>query len=174
MGGNQTDDKLKQIKFLVMDVDGTMTDAGVYYSHNGEELKRFSIRDGMGIELLHLGGIDTGIITSETSQIVSTRASKLKINHVVLGSRNKRQSLTNLAASQGLELYEIAFIGDDVNDIPAMTVCGLSACPSDSSEEVMKIADIILSKAGGNGAVRELAERILESQNKSITLPENW
>ncbi len=155
MGGNQTADKLKGIKFLVMDVDGTMTDAGVYYSRNGEELKRFSIRDGMGIELLRLGGVDVGIITSEISQIVTSRAAKLKINHVILGSRNKKLSLTDLAASVGLGLSEIAFIGDDVNDIQAMKISGLSACPSDSAEEVMKIADIILTKPGGKGAIRE-------------------
>lgn len=168
------EDKLKKIKFLVMDVDGTMTDAGVYYSRSGEELKRFSIRDGMGIELLRLGGIDVGIITSEVSQIVTSRAAKLKINHVVLGSHNKRASITELSSGLGLALEEMAFIGDDVNDLPAMEICGVSACPSDSADEVMKTADIKLTKSGGNGAIREFAERILESQNKSITLPDNW
>jgi 3-deoxy-D-manno-octulosonate 8-phosphate phosphatase (KDO 8-P phosphatase) len=174
MNAIQTEDKLKGIKLLVMDVDGTMTDSGVYYSRNGEELKRFSIRDGMGIELLHIGGIDIGIITSETSQIVTSRAAKLKINHVVLGSRNKKVSLSELSKKLSVPLKQIAFIGDDVNDIQAMKICGVSACPSDSAEEVKKVAVIQLTKPGGNGAIRELAEILLKSQDKSITLPDNW
>lgn len=174
MSANQTEDKLRGIKLLVMDVDGTMTDSGVYYSRNGEELKRFSIRDGMGVELLHIGGIDVGIITSETSQIVTSRAAKLKINHVVLGSRNKKSSLSEMSQKLSIPLEQIAFIGDDVNDIPAMKICGISACPSDSVEEVKKIAGITLTKSGGNGAIREFTEILLISQDKSITLPDNW
>ena len=166
--------KLSKIKMIVMDVDGTMTDGTVYYSKNGEEFKRFSIRDGMGIGLLRMNGIVSAIMTSEDSPIVTARANKLKIDHVVLGSRNKKKDLTELAVRTGLTLEEIAFIGDDVNDIQAMQASGFSACPNNSVLNVKEIADYLCTQNGGDGAVRELAELILISQNKQITLPENW
>lgn len=166
--------KCKKIKMLVMDVDGTLTDAKVYYSKNGEELKKFSIRDGMGIELLHKAGLASAIITSENSQIVIARANKLKIEHIVLGSRNKKYDLENLAEKLNLPIDEIAFAGDDVNDIQAMQISGLSACPADSVIAVKEIADYICNKNGGDGAIRELIELILIYQNKPILLPENW
>jgi YrbI family 3-deoxy-D-manno-octulosonate 8-phosphate phosphatase len=165
---------LKKVKLLVMDVDGTLTNGFVYYSKKGEELKQFSIRDGMGIELLRLGGIETAIVTSENSEIVTARAKKLKIKHVILGSRNKFQDLKNLAADVSLSVSEIAFIGDDVNDIRAMEIAGVSACPNDASNKVILVADYICGRNGGDGAVREFAELILKANNKNITLPENW
>jgi YrbI family 3-deoxy-D-manno-octulosonate 8-phosphate phosphatase len=123
---------------------------------------------------LHLGGLDVAIITSETSQIVTSRAAKLKINPVVLGSKNKKASIIEMSKQLTIPLEQIAFIGDDINDIPAMKICGISACPSDSVEEVKKVAVIKLTKSGGYGAIRELAEIILLSQDKSITLPDDW
>ena len=166
--------KLKKIKLLIMDVDGTLTNGKVYYSKNGEELKLFSIRDGMGIELLRRGEIDTGIITSENSPIVTARANKLKINHVVLGSRNKKSDLETLSKNLNYDLSEIAYMGDDINDLQVMKISGLSACPKDSVKSVIDIADYTCKSSGGDGAVREVAEMILRSQNKSIILPENW
>ncbi|MCX7737045.1 MAG: HAD-IIIA family hydrolase [Candidatus Kapabacteria bacterium] len=167
-------DKIKKIKFFVMDVDGTLTNGKVFYSKNGEELKIFSIRDGMGIELLRRGGIEIGIITSEHSPIVEARANKLKIKNLILGSRNKKKDLNDLLNQLPFDSSETAFIGDDVNDIEVMKFVGLSACPSDSNKNVKEIADYICSKPGGEGAVREFAELILINQNKSIILPENW
>lgn len=166
--------KLNKIKMLVMDVDGTLTDGSVYYSQNGEEFKRFSIRDGMGIQLLLKGDIGIAIITSENTPIVTARARKLNIDNIILGSRNKKKDLEDLADNKNLKLDEIAFIGDDINDIHAMEISGLSACPSNAVESVKQTADYICSADGGFGAVRELAEKILISQNKSIILPENW
>ncbi len=174
MDANHREEKLRKIKLLLMDVDGTLTDSGVYYSRNGEELKRFSIRDGMGIELLHLGGIASGIVTTEESQIAAARGARLKIKHIVLGCRNKKAAVMELSSKLSIAPEEIAFIGDDVNDIHAMQVCGIGACPSDSSQSVIAQADIVCTRPGGNGAVRELCEMILQSQNKSVTLPENW
>ncbi len=167
-------EKLKKIKLLIMDVDGTLTDSAMYYSPNGEELKRFSTRDGMGINLLQRAGIETAIITSENSPIVTARAEKLKIKHVLKGNRNKSDSLIIMATSLGLKTEEVAFIGDDINDIHAMKIAGASACPADATMHVMKIADYICKQNGGKGAVREFCEAILESQGKSILLPENW
>ena len=157
-----------------MDVDGTLTDSKVYYSAAGEELKAFSIRDGMGINLLGRAGIKTAIITSENSPIVTARANKLKIDYVILGSRNKKNDLEELVNTADLDLESAAFIGDDINDIQVMQIAGFSACPADAKESVTELADYVCSKTGGHGAVRELAEMILISQNKSVTLPENW
>jgi YrbI family 3-deoxy-D-manno-octulosonate 8-phosphate phosphatase len=164
----------KQVKLLVLDVDGTMTDGTVYYSANGEELKRFSIRDGMGIELLRIANIPVAIITSENSNIVRARASKLNIENVLLGSRNKKQSLIELIEKLGVALEEVAYIGDDVNDIQALEIAGVSACPADANKYVKYVCDYICQSDGGRGAVREVVELILLSQNKSIILPENW
>lgn len=167
-------EKLSRVKLLVMDVDGTMTNAKVYYSNKGEELKEFSIRDGMGIELLRKGKIKTAILTTENSQIVTTRASKLKIENVILGSRNKKKDLLDLAQKLSLNTENLAYIGDDVNDIHAMEAVGVSACPKDATSEVKKVASYVCENTGGNGAVREFAEKILISQNKSLILEENW
>ncbi len=167
-------EKLKKIKILAMDVDGTLTNGKVFYSKNGEELKIFSIRDGMGIELLRKAGIEPMIITSESSEIVTARARKLKIEYILLGSRNKKKDLEDFVNQKGIELENIAYIGDDINDIQAMKISGVSACPKDSNEFVLEIVNYICNSDGGNGAVREFIELILKAQNKSLTLPENW
>ena len=166
--------KLQRVKILVMDVDGTMTDSKVYYSARGEEFKAFSIRDGMGIELLRRAGLQAAILTSENSEIVTARARKLKIDHVLLGSRSKLRDLEGLAEKSGINLDEIAYIGDDVNDIQAMQACGVKACPKDAVEAVKAVCNYISDFNGGSGAVRQLIERILISQNKSIVLPTSW
>lgn len=174
MTNEKTTEKLKRIKLVVCDIDGTLTDGTVYYSARGEEVKRFSIRDGMGVELLRHGGIIPAIMTSENSPIVTARANKLKIEHVVLGARNKRQKLIELLESLSIDADETAFLGDDINDLPAMTVAGFKACPADAVEAVKSVADLTLQSLGGFGALRELSELILLSQNKSLLLPENW
>lgn len=167
-------EKIKRIKLLVMDVDGTLTPCTVYYSRDGEEMKRFSLRDGMGIELLHKAGLRTAILTSENSPIVISRATKLKIGSVVVGSRNKTRSLEELSKNLQIPLESLAYIGDDVNDLHAMKIVGLAVCPADAVESVKEVSHIVLEKKGGKGAVREISEIILKAQNKPITLPENW
>lgn len=167
-------DKAKKIRMLAMDVDGTLTDGSMFYSDQGEVLKRFSTRDGMGITLLKRGEIDCAIITSENSQIALRRAEKLGIHHVILHSHNKTADLMSLAAQLGLPMEAVAYIGDDVNDVPVMKQCGLTACPADSVEAIKKVAHYHCVATGGNGAVREFAELILTSQGKTITLSEGW
>ncbi|MCX7909802.1 MAG: HAD-IIIA family hydrolase [Ignavibacteria bacterium] len=166
-------EKLKKIKLFAMDVDGTLTDGKVYYSRDGEELKAFCIRDGMGIELLHHYGIQTCIITTETSQIVTSRAMKLKIDHVMLGSKDKLKDLKELSSELNISLEEIAYIGDDINDIQALEGVGFSACPSDAIKYVKEKVDYICSNSGGSGAVREVIELILLAQEKEIVFPNN-
>lgn len=166
--------KLSKVKLLVMDVDGTLTDGAMYYSASGEELKRFSTRDGMGITLLQKSGIKTAIVTSEASQIALKRGEKLKIDKIILGSKDKTSSLEELCKYFEINIEEIAYIGDDVNDLHAMKMAGISACPGDSVESIKKIADFICIANGGNGAVRELCEKILKAQEKPTILTENW
>lgn len=161
---NSVIEKLSKIKLVAMDVDGTLTDGAMYYSAKGEQLKRFSTRDGMGIMLLQEYGIKTAIITSENTEIVTSRAKKLNIEDVILGSKEKDGEIKQLAKKHNLSLDEIAYIGDDINDISALKIVGLSACPQDASDFVKDVAIYICDSSGGNGAVRELAELILSAK----------
>ncbi len=159
--------KAKKVKLLLTDVDGVLTDTGVFYSANGEELKRYSIRDGMGIERLReLCGIDTGIITREDSPRVSSRAKKLKIEELHLGVIEKADTLKEILTRRNLKADEIAYIGDDTNDLSIMKKVGLSACPKDATKFAKEIADVIVDTNGGYGAVRDLCEIIIEAQSQ--------
>jgi len=165
---------MTDIRLVVMDVDGTLTDGAMYYGLDGEVMKRFMTRDGMGITLLHKAGIQTAIITSEDTPIVSARARKLKIEHVLLGVHDKSTALRTLAAQLSIPLEHIAYIGDDINDLHVMKICGLSACPADAVDVIRHTATYVCTSLGGNGAVREFAEAILRAQDKPITLEEQW
>jgi 3-deoxy-D-manno-octulosonate 8-phosphate phosphatase (KDO 8-P phosphatase) len=163
----QISKRAAQIKLVLTDVDGVLTDTGVYYSGKGEEMKRFSIRDGMGMERLRkVVGVETGIITREDTEIVSSRARKLKIDELHLGSMEKEKTLKEILTRRNLTSEEIAYIGDDTNDLDIMKLVGLSACPSDATIFAKKIADIILPNKGGNGAFRDLAEIIIDAKLK--------
>lgn len=167
-------DKLRKIRLIIMDVDGTLTDGAMYYSAEGEAMKRFSTRDGMGLTLLHRADIQTAIMTSENSAIAAKRAQKLQVSHVVLNARNKKQELLILSQKLSVNLDEIGYIGDDVNDENPMRMCGFSATPSDGVEFIRNIADYVCTNSGGNGAVREFAELVLKAQDKPISLPEQF
>jgi YrbI family 3-deoxy-D-manno-octulosonate 8-phosphate phosphatase len=157
-----------------MDVDGTLTDSAMYFSERGEELKRFSTRDGMGVTLLHRAGIKTAIITSENSAIVQRRAEKLGIEEVVLGCHDKTTTFYDISRRLSIAPSDIAYIGDDVNDLHVMGLCGLAGCPSDAVPLIKSVAHVVTDFPGGTGAVRAFAEFILLAQGKSIGLPENW
>lgn len=170
-------EKAARVRLLLTDCDGVLTDAGVYYSSNGEELKRFSLRDGMGVERLReLAGVETGIITGENSPIVTRRAEKLHIMEFHLGVKNKKQILFDILERRQLSLEEVAYIGDDMNDEAVMRLVGLSACPADAFEDILQIADYTCQKNGGHGAFREFAELIIQakaiSPSPSISLSE--
>lgn len=152
-----------KIKLFATDVDGVLTDAGMYYTENGDELKKFNTRDGKGIELLRNKGIKTAILTSEDTKIVQARAKKLQINHVYQGVKDKLTVLKKILHEEGLSLNEVAYIGDDINDIETLQAVGLKACPKDAVHKVKKVKGIkILKTKGGEGAVREFCEMILE------------
>jgi 3-deoxy-D-manno-octulosonate 8-phosphate phosphatase (KDO 8-P phosphatase) len=158
-----------RIKILLTDVDGVLTDNGVYYSENGEVMKRFSIRDGMGVERLRkLAGIDTGIITGELSPSVVRRAEKLRIVELHLGVKDKLGRVLEVMQRLQLEWGEIAYIGDDVNDLEVMEKAGVVACPSDAMPQVRDIVDYHCVTKGGYGAFREFAEWLIELKTPRI------
>jgi len=161
--------KALKIKLLLTDSDGVLTDNGVFYSEEGEKMKRFSIRDGMGAERLRkLCNIETGIITGETSPSVRKRAEKLGITELHLGIKDKRTALKGILERKSLTRDEIAYIGDDVNDTEIMEDSGFTACPGDGMPQVKKIVDYICENKGGYGAFREFAELIISSRNNGI------
>lgn len=153
--------RLAKIKLVLTDVDGVLTDAGMYYSENGDELKKFNTRDGKGFELLRKAGIRTGILTSENTKLVSRRAAKLKLDYIIQGAVDKLPALQELMKSTNLAADEIAYIGDDLADIPVLKVVGVGACPSDAVNEVTAAAIYYCKSAGGQGCLREFAEYIL-------------
>jgi len=155
-------EKLEKIKLVLTDNDGVLTDAGVYFSEKGEEFKRFSIRDGMGVERLRKhAGIETVIITGEKSGSVKARAEKLKIKEYYLGVKHKTEILPEVLKKNKITPENIAFIGDDVNDLEIMRLVGFKATPSDGMDFIKDIADYICKNRSGNGAFRELAELII-------------
>ncbi len=153
---------MKNIKLFATDVDGVLTDNGMYYSNSGDEFKRFNAKDGMGLVLLKKAGIATAIITAEDTRIVERRAEKLKIDFPCQGVKDKLSKGAELCTQLGISLADTAYIGDDVNDIELLKAAGLKACPADAASAVKKIDGIIILKAnGGFGAVREFCELIL-------------
>lgn len=157
--------RARQVKLLITDVDGVLTDTGVYYSASGEELKRFSLRDGMGVELLRKQcGIETAIVTGENSEIVRRRAEKLKIDTLYMGIKDKARVLYDIMESAGLVPEEIAYIGDDVNDSEVLELVGFSACPKDAMPVIKHKVLFTCNRKGGHGAFREVADFIITAQ----------
>ncbi len=161
--------RARRVKLVLTDCDGVLTDGGVYYSARGEELKRFNIRDGMGVERLwKLAGIETGIITGENSPSVARRAKKLGIIECHLGAKDKAGTVGAILENRNLSAGEVAYLGDDVNDLPAFAMVGLTSCPSDAFEEVKKVANLVLERPGGHGAFREFAEIVLKARTLAV------
>jgi len=158
-------EKLEKIKIVLTDNDGVLTDTGVYYSPKGEELKRFSIRDGMGVERLKkYAGIETIIITGEESGSVKARAEKLKIQEYYLGVKKKEELLNEIVKKNKVNPDQIAFIGDDSNDYELMRLVGFKVTPADGMSFIKEICDYVCENRAGYGAFRELAELILAFQ----------
>lgn len=163
---NHLYDKAEKIKLVITDVDGVLTDSGVYYSPDGELIKRFSIRDGMGVERLrNLAAIETAIITGENSGTVKARAQKLKITQVFLGVSDKKSLFDEILKKNQVLPENIAYIGDDVNDLEIMKLAGFTACPADATIFIKDISDYTCDNSGGYGAFREFAELILALKN---------
>ncbi|PZX66017.1 KdsC family phosphatase [Hydrotalea sandarakina] len=155
----------KKIKLFLSDVDGVMTDAGMYYTESGDEFKKFNTHDGMGFNLLTKAGVKTGIITTEYTKIVERRAAKLKIDYVYQGRGfgSKLEAAKEICLKEGISLKETAYIGDDINCIELLQEAGIAACPANAVEQVKNIKGIIhLEKKGGEGAVREFIEMLFK------------
>jgi YrbI family 3-deoxy-D-manno-octulosonate 8-phosphate phosphatase len=158
---------LKRIRLFATDVDGVLTDAGMYYSESGEELKKFNTRDGMGIKLLQRAGLITAIVTQERTKLVAWRGEKLMMPEVHQGVMDKLSLVREMAARHGLSMHEVAYIGDDINDLATLKAVGFSATPADGMPAVVEAVDYVCVKKGGEGAVREIIEMILKAQQKA-------
>ena len=153
---------LSKVKLLILDVDGTLTDGGIYINDAGEISKKFNVKDGMGIKIAMEAGLEVGIIShSSTKGMVEARASMLAIQHLYIGKEPKLKILKEWVSKLELDLDQVAYIGDDVNDLDVLQSGVISACPIDAIEIVVKSSDIVLSKPGGQGAVREFIDEYL-------------
>ena len=164
---------MKDIKLFLTDVDGCMTDGGMYYTESGDEFKKFCVYDGMGIVLLRKAGIPCGILTSENTNIGLKRGKKLGLEYVYTGvgrvvdgvKMTKLDAAKKICDELGLTLKNVCFVGDDVNDLDLLQNAGVAACPASAVEVVKSVPGIIhLSKRGGDGAIREICEMILASK----------
>ena len=169
-------DRARRIRALVVDVDGVLTDAGLYYSARGETLKRFSARDGFAVKLAQSEGIRIGVLSGRIAPPLRVRLRHLGIpaEFVVEGSRNKARDIERLARGLALSLAEIAFLGDDVPDLPALRLVGLAACPADACPEVVARCHFVSTAAGGNGAVREVVELLLKARGRWDDVVAAW
>lgn len=163
-----TQESLKQIRAVALDVDGVLTDGGLWWGVNGEELKRFCFADIMGLSLARRAGLEVALISGEDSPTVDRYAEKMMIRHVVKGCRNKATAVKEFATATGISLKEICFMGDDINDLPAMQIAGLSCAPANAARDVLSRAEFVAKSAGGEGAVRELIEAILSAQGLDL------
>ncbi|HWP82256.1 MAG TPA: HAD hydrolase family protein [Bacteroidota bacterium] len=157
---------LKKIKLLLLDVDGVMTDGGIYFSEKGDEFKKFNIKDGYGIVQFQKQGFQVGIVTGRVSELVQRRAEELGIRHVYQNLSDKLSVYHSLKAKLRLGDEEIAAMGDDVPDIPILEVCGFSAAPSDAVEAVKKRVDYVCRRRGGDGAVREVIDLVMSAHER--------
>ena len=164
--GDQSWTVLKSIRLFATDVDGVLTDAGMYYSESGDEWKKFNTRDGMGIKLLQKSGLITAIVTQERTKLVARRAEKLAIPEVHQGAMDKLSVVREMASRYGITLEQVAYIGDDINDLETLKAVGFSAAPADGLPEVLAVVDYVCRNKGGEGAVREVIDMVLVSQER--------
>ena len=156
--------KCKKIKIILTDVDGVLTDGGRYYSDKGEILKKFHVRDGMGINILLRNGIKTIIVTKENSKITKKWAKEMNITKVISGSLKKENELSEVCKKFKVTKNQVAYIGDDVNDLKLLTKVGFSAVPNDADDMIKKHVDYVCSKNGVDGAFREISDMILKEK----------
>jgi len=158
--------KIRAVKLVVFDVDGVLTDGRIIFSNSGEETKLFDVKDGHGIKLLMRSGIDVAIITARESDVVRRRARDLGITHVFQGMKDKKMALEELVKASGVAPDAMAYMGDDIIDLPVLKRVAFSAAVADAVSEVIERVDFVAKRPGGRGAARELAELILKVQGK--------
>jgi 3-deoxy-D-manno-octulosonate 8-phosphate phosphatase (KDO 8-P phosphatase) len=160
----QLDERLRRVRVLLSDVDGVLTDGGIFIDNNGIETKRFNVKDGLGIALLQSADIHVALLTARTSHIVEARAAELRISQVVQGATDKGAAYRQFIQETGLADEAVAYIGDDLVDIPVLRQVGVAFTVADAVDEVKEIAPYVTSCCGGHGAVREIAEQLLQAQ----------
>lgn len=158
-------DKMPEIKMFLTDCDGCLTDGGMYYSEHGDELKKFNTRDGMGFALLRERGIITGIITSESVELNRRRAEKLKLDILEAGCKDKAAAVIKLCEHYNISPDHVAYIGDDINDAEAVKMVGFGCCPANAVSQVCEVAKYVTKAKGGEGVIREVAEKIISGRN---------
>lgn len=164
--------RLKNVKLVILDVDGSLADGQVSYSSFGTFNKNYHVHDRMGLLLLQNAGIELAIITGENSDLIRQRAERLNIKHLITECTFKKRALEDLAFGLDIPLESVCYIGDDIIDEAAMLVSGVRACPADAVPRIKNISHYVCTRIGGHGAVREVAELILEAQGKPNTYPE--
>ena len=169
LAGTKLLERAAAIQLLVMDVDGVLTDGKITYTSDDQEIKSFNVKDGLGISLGVRAGIQFAIITARESLMVQRRAEDLNIQHVIQKTRTKLPAFEKLVLDLGLTFEQVAYIGDDLPDMPPMQMAGLACCPADAAGEVKAIAHLVANQRGGEGAVREILEFILECRQ----MPQN-
>jgi len=157
--------KCEKIKLIITDVDGVLTDGGMYYSEKGEIMKKFNTKDGMAVEILHKNSIKTVFLTRENSKIAKSRAKKVKADGIYVNVKNKEKYLNKICKKFSVKPNEISYIGDDVNDIKIINKIGFSSCPNNAVNDVKKIVNYICKTNGGEGVLREITEIILKNKN---------
>jgi YrbI family 3-deoxy-D-manno-octulosonate 8-phosphate phosphatase len=153
------------MRALIMDVDGVLTDGGLYYTENGDELKRFDVRDGQGLVLLRQAGILTAIVTGKRTTLVARRADELGIAEVHQGVTDKGEMVTELLARHGVPAANACYVGDDINDLPALRLVGIAVAVADAVPIVRRTAHYVTRAPGGHGAIREICDLILATRN---------
>jgi 3-deoxy-D-manno-octulosonate 8-phosphate phosphatase (KDO 8-P phosphatase) len=158
--------RARAVDLLVLDVDGTLTDGGLFYGPSGELLKRFDVKDSHGLVMARLSGLRAAVLTARTSEIVEVRSREVGMVAVLQGYKDKRAGLSALLEQVKVTPEQCAYMGDDVNDLGPMSMVGLPCCPSDAAAEVRQAALFVSQHSGGHGAVRELVELCLKAQGK--------
>ena len=157
---------LNKIKLLLLDVDGVMTDGRIIYFNDGGEAKAFDVKDGHGLKLIQRAGIRVGIITGRQSEVVARRAAELGIEIVYQGAKDKLKPFLEIIKELGLEPFEVAYVGDDVVDLPVMRQVGFSATVADAVDDIKPYVDLVTSRPGGRGAVREVCDLLLKQSGR--------
>jgi 3-deoxy-D-manno-octulosonate 8-phosphate phosphatase (KDO 8-P phosphatase) len=168
--------RARRVRALIVDVDGVLTDGSLYYGTRGEALKRFSVRDGFGIKVAQHEGLRIAVLSGRVAPPLRARLADLGVARelVIQGSRNKSVDLDRLAGVLDLDVEEIAFVGDDVPDLPALVRAGLAACPADAAKEVRRACHLVCAASGGNGVVREVIEVVLRARGRWNELVRTW
>ncbi len=164
LSGPELSEQLAQIKLLVLDVDGILTDGGLYYTESGEIIKKFNVKDGLGIKRLIASGVEVAIISANSSEATLHRAQRLNVRHVFINEKDKLGTLKKLCIKLNIDLAQVASMGDDLSDLPVMKAVGCPMTVADAMPENIACAVHVTQKAGGQAAVREVCDRIIAAQ----------